>query len=110
MVLVLGLNCSVARGIFPGQRSDPCLLQGQADSSPLSHEGGPLHFHVKPQRRINIWFSRSNYMKFFWSRKTIYVSSPISHFSLLDSLEQRYQFIFKVPEVWISGFYLFLIH
>ena len=36
------LSCSVARGIFLDQGSNPCPLPWQADSSPLSHRGSPL--------------------------------------------------------------------
>ena len=39
----LGLNRSAARGIFPDQGSNPCLLPWLADSSPLSRQGGPAH-------------------------------------------------------------------
>ena len=35
------LSCSTARGIFPDQGSNPCLLHWQADSLPLSHQGSP---------------------------------------------------------------------
>ena len=33
------LHCSRACGTFPGQRSNPCLLNWQADSFPLNHQG-----------------------------------------------------------------------
>ena len=33
------LRCSVACGIFQDEGSNPCLLQWQVDSLPLSHEG-----------------------------------------------------------------------
>ena len=39
----VGLNRSAARGIFPDQGSNPCLLPWEADSSPLSRQGGPAH-------------------------------------------------------------------
>ena len=43
-LVVHGLSCSVAYGIFQDQRSNPCLLHWQADSLPLSHQGSPeLH-------------------------------------------------------------------
>ena len=45
-----GLSQSVACGIFPDQRSNPCLLpfvRWQADSFPLSHWGRPTHFSFK---------------------------------------------------------------
>ena len=35
------LNCSVARGIFLDQGSDPCLLHWQVDSQPVNHQGIP---------------------------------------------------------------------
>ena len=40
-VVVPGLSCFVACGIFPDQGLNPCLLHWQADSLPLSHEGSP---------------------------------------------------------------------
>ena len=36
-----GLSCSVARGIFPDQGLNTCLVHGQADSLPLSRQGSP---------------------------------------------------------------------
>ena len=36
-----GLGCSMACGVLSGQGSNLCLLNWQADSSPLSHEGSP---------------------------------------------------------------------
>ena len=40
--VVHGLSCSAARGIFPDQGSNLCLLHWQADSLPLSHQGSPV--------------------------------------------------------------------
>ena len=40
-VVAHGPSCSAARGIFPDQGSDPCLLHWQADSQPLRHQGSP---------------------------------------------------------------------
>ena len=34
-------SCSMACGIFPDQGSNPCLLDGQVNSSPLSHQKSP---------------------------------------------------------------------
>ena len=42
VVVVHGLSCSVACGIFPGQGSNPCPLHWQVDSYPLHHQGSPL--------------------------------------------------------------------
>ena len=40
-----GFSCLVACGIFPDQGLNLCLLCGQLDPSPLSHQGSPvLHF------------------------------------------------------------------
>ena len=41
VVAVNRLGCSVARGIFLYQGSDPCLLHCQADSQPMNHQGIP---------------------------------------------------------------------
>ena len=41
IVVVHGLSCSVACGNFLDQGSNLCLLHWQADSLPLSHQGGP---------------------------------------------------------------------
>ena len=38
---------SVARGIFPDQGLNLCLLHWRADSLPLSHQGSPSHFLLK---------------------------------------------------------------
>ena len=40
--LCQGCPTSSACGIFPDQGWNPCLLHGQADSLPLSHQGSPL--------------------------------------------------------------------
>ena len=36
-----GLSGSASGGIFLEQGSNPCLLHGQVDSLPLSHQGSP---------------------------------------------------------------------
>ena len=41
IVVVHGLSCSVACGIFPDQGSNPCLLHWQVGSLPLSYQGSP---------------------------------------------------------------------
>ena len=37
------ISCSEAGGIFPDQGSNPCLLQWQVDSLPLTHLGSPTY-------------------------------------------------------------------
>ena len=45
-----GLSRSTARGIFPGQGSNPCPVHWQADSYPLDPQGRPyLLLIVKPE-------------------------------------------------------------
>ena len=43
-VVVLGLSCSAACGIFPDQGSNPCPLHWQVDSLPLSHLGSVFSY------------------------------------------------------------------
>ena len=40
-VVARRLSCFKASGIFPNQGSNSCLLNRQADSLPLSHQGSP---------------------------------------------------------------------
>ena len=47
--MTYGLSCSMARGIFPDQGSNLCLLPWQVDSLPLSHQGSTgLSFIISP--------------------------------------------------------------
>ena len=39
VIVAHGPSCSMARGIFPDQGSNPCPLHWQADSQPLRHQG-----------------------------------------------------------------------
>ena len=41
LIVVHGLRCSEACGIFPTQGWNLCLLRWQADSHPLDHQGSP---------------------------------------------------------------------
>ena len=41
------LSYSIAREIFPDQGSNPCLLHGQADSLPQSHQGSPYSWVLR---------------------------------------------------------------
>ena len=43
-VVAHGPSSSAARGIFPDQGSNPCLLHWQADSQPLHHQGSQITF------------------------------------------------------------------
>ena len=47
VVVVHGLRCSAACGIFPDQGSNPCTLHWQADSQPLRHQGSPSLYFFK---------------------------------------------------------------
>ena len=44
VVMAQGPSCSRACGILPNQRLNPCLLNWQADSPPLSHQGSPTRW------------------------------------------------------------------
>ena len=46
-IVVHGLRCSMACGIFSVQGSNPCLLHWQGDSLPLSHQESPRTTHFK---------------------------------------------------------------
>ena len=48
VVVVHGLHCSVACGIFPDQGSNLCPLHWQADSQPLCHQGSPIGSYCYP--------------------------------------------------------------
>ena len=54
IVAAHGLSWSSARGIFPDEGSNPCLLHWQADSLPLSHQGCRLIFHHKRSLAENV--------------------------------------------------------
>ena len=47
VVVAHGPSCSVARGIFPDQGSNPCPLYWQANSQPLRHQGNPKGLFLK---------------------------------------------------------------
>ena len=53
VVVVHGLSCSAACGIFPEQGSNPCPLHWQADSEPLHHQGSP-QFHFDEKKFIKL--------------------------------------------------------
>ena len=42
IVVVHGLSCSVACGVFSDQGSNPCLLHWQVDSLPLDRQKSPI--------------------------------------------------------------------
>ena len=60
VVMVHGLGCSSTCGIFWHQGSNPCLLHWQADSLPLSHQGGLVFFLDK------VLLGHSHAHSFFW--------------------------------------------
>ena len=45
------LSSSATRGIFPDQGSNPCLLNWQADSLPLNHQGSPTLMNLIKLRK-----------------------------------------------------------
>ena len=56
LVVTCGLRCSIARGILPDQRSNPCPLHLQADSQPLNDQGSPLNtFNASIPPKLSIY-------------------------------------------------------
>ena len=45
------VSCFAARGIFPAQGLNLCLLCGQVDSFPLSHQGSPIKAFIFQERQ-----------------------------------------------------------
>ena len=70
-VVAHGLSCCAACGMFH-QGSDPCLLQWQADSLPLSHQGSPWRY-----------LKVSSFLKFFFHIWT--TSSVFFHLAIYSS-------------------------
>ena len=56
LVVTCRLRCSIACGILPDQRSNPCPLHLQADSQPLSDQGSPLNtFNASIPPKLSIY-------------------------------------------------------
>ena len=70
-VVVHGLSCTAARGIFSDQGLNPCLLQWQTDSLPLSRQRNPrlYTFTTSIQQYKLGGFSQWNNLKNMWNRK-----------------------------------------
>ena len=45
-----GLSCSAACGIFLDQELNPCFLQWQMGSLPLSHQESPKYIPLSPRK------------------------------------------------------------
>ena len=63
IAVVLGFSLSAARGIFPDQGSNLCLLHWEEDSLPLGHPEAPRsslthfdHFYLYTQRVFFFFF------------------------------------------------------
>ena len=59
IVVVPGLSCSMACGIFPDQGWSPPLLHCQAESSSLSSQGSPSRVISKTEMEVNCGMSLS---------------------------------------------------
>ena len=68
VVVIHGLSCSVACGIFPDQGSNPCPLHWQADSQPLHHQGSPISQFFK---KFTEKFLPQNYQILYISKITL---------------------------------------
>ena len=69
VVVVHGLSCSAACGIFLDQGLNLCLLHWQVDSLPLSQQGSPRIFLIKITKPI-FQLSRESLFFFFFPQKT----------------------------------------
>ena len=65
IVVVQEFSCSATCGIFLGQGLNWCLLHWQADSLPLSHQGGPLNRAFCRVKALN--FDRVHFVNIFLS-------------------------------------------
>ncbi|XP_066900425.1 solute carrier family 26 member 6 isoform X5 [Kogia breviceps] len=84
-----GPSRSVACGIFPDQGTNPCLLNRQADSQPLRHQGSPLirSSHVKrdlPDRDTQALLSTTQAMEL--RRRDYRVERPLLNQEQLEEL------------------------
>ena len=52
VLVVHGLSCPAACGIFPDQGSNPCLLHWQAESLALSQEGVPTFIYFAGEEQL----------------------------------------------------------
>ena len=53
IVVVHGLSCFTACGIFLDQGSNPCLLHWQVDSLPLSHQESPIMGYFQSHQKYH---------------------------------------------------------
>ena len=65
-----GLSCFKASGIFPDQRSNPCLLHWQTDSSPRSHQEKPFGEVLVP---VFGHFLLCSSVFFYWFAEVVYI-------------------------------------
>ena len=68
IVVVHGFSCSAARGIFPNQRANSCLLHWQVDFFflLLSHQGSPLNFLkliILENKIFKLYYAKSSHCK-----------------------------------------------
>ena len=84
-----GLSCSAACGIFPDQGSKPCLLHGQADSLPLSHQGS----------LFSLFFS-NNYVFIYWLHWVFIAARAFSYMASGDMSLSKLQELVMDREAW----------
>ena len=100
VIVLQGLSCSKACGIFLGQGSDPCPLHWQVDSYPLCHQGShtllPLFFSWSEEK--NIHFFTPNVLA-----TGLCINAPfIPKFSILTLMRGVYfLFVSKYEWCWV---------
>ena len=74
VVVVHGLSCSAACGVFPNQGLSPCLLHWQVNSLPLSHQRNPSTSLITV-----FWVTRHCLLKVHWPESVLLGGIYISH-------------------------------
>ena len=103
VVVVHGLSCSAACGIFPDQGSNPCPLHWQADSQPLRHEGSPIFQFLKMWYHIFLALVSGD-------KSTVHLNcfSPIGKVLFSCCCFQFFSlfFIFSLTLICLGGYFL----
>ena len=83
VVVVRGLRCSVAGGIFPDQGSNLCFLNWQVDSVLLSHQGSPFSCILQPCRTHFVCFVDSSK---FPHKTVVFILNGVTSFQTVHVL------------------------
>ena len=105
VVVAHGPSCSMARGIFPDQGSNPCPLHWQADSQPLRHQGSPICFQFH-HYAFKLLFSKIQFQRFC----NCYLKEVQSNRAILPFQKlEVFKFIFGIPFIFNPNLYYFTL-